>query len=157
MDAFTGRLVAAVANTQGVTEYVTLMARPVKLDDLVEKRICDALRQGHSYARAAAAAGIDESTLHDWRRRGREEDGTRFSQFAERVERADTDAEERCLAVLRNALDGDDPKLATDTAWKWLARRRPATWAEQKGEPPPSEAEVEALVAKIRRSGTGDR
>jgi hypothetical protein len=48
---------------------------------------------------------------------------------------------------------GEDMKLAADTAWKWLARRRPAQWAEQKGEPPPTESEVQQLVEKIRASG----
>jgi hypothetical protein len=124
------------------------VARDTKLDDLVERRICDALRLGHSYAAAARAGGIDESTLHDWRKRGREGE-PRFSEFSKRVE-----AEERCIQVLHDAIAGDDAKLATDTAWKWLARRRPVQWAETKGEPAPSEAEVVALVEKIRKSGT---
>lgn len=129
------------------------MAAPTKLDDLRAKRICDALRAGHSYAAAARAGGIDETTLHDWRRRGRAGEEP-YAQFSQRVDAADQEAEERCIQVLRNAMEGDDLRLAADTAWKWLARRRPTTWAEQKGEPPPSEQEVVDLVAKIRGTGT---
>ena len=128
------------------------MARETKLDDLRSKRICDALRKGHSYAAAARAGGIDESTLHDWRRRGRDGEPL-FSEFSERVDRADQEAEDRCVEVLQSALLGDDAKLATDTAWKWLARRRSLQWAEQKGEPPPSEEECAALLEKIRGTG----
>jgi hypothetical protein len=115
------------------------MARTTLLDDLVEKRICDALRQGHSYEAAVRVGGIVESTFHEWVACGRgtelrRSEMVRYAAFAERVSRADHEAEDRAVAVLSAALTGDDMKLATDTAWKWLARRRPATWAERKGE-----------------------
>lgn len=129
------------------------MARETKLDDLVEKRICDALREGHSYAAAARAGGVDEHTVHNWRARGRAGD-ERFVQFLQRVERADQEAEDRCIQVLKSAITGDDPKLATDTAKWWLGRRRPAQWAELKGEAPPTEDECRELVAKIQKTGT---
>lgn len=107
--------------------------RETLLDDLRSKRICDALRAGHSYAAAAKAGGIDESTLHRWRQLGR--DGhARYREFCERVEKADQEAEDRCVQVLRNALDGLDLKLATDTAWRWLERRRPAEWSPKRTE-----------------------
>lgn len=41
-------------------------------------------------------------------------------------------AEERCVKVLKDALESDDLRLATDTAWKWLARRRPEEWSDSK-------------------------
>lgn len=134
------------------------MARETELDDLIEKRICDALRKGHSYAAAARAGGIGETTLHEWVSRGRgthptRETNERYAKFAKRVNEADQEAEDRCVQVLQDALLGDDKKLATDTAWKWLARRRSVQWAEQKGEPPPTDDEVSALVAKIRGTG----
>jgi transposase-like protein len=109
------------------------MGRETKLDDLREKRICDALKAGHSYASAARAGGVDEATLHRWRQLGRDGDA-RYREFCERVDRADREAEDRCIQVLRNALEGEDPKLATDTAWKWLERRRPADWAAKRAE-----------------------
>lgn len=108
------------------------LGRARKLDDLVSKRIVDAVRDGHSYAAAARAGGIDEATLHRWRALGREEDAeTLYRKFCERVDAADQEAEERCVAVLKEALTGADKKLAVETAWKWLARRRPAQWSEK--------------------------
>ncbi len=125
---------------------------PTKLDDLRSKRICDALKAGHSFAAAARAGGIDETTLHNWRTRGAAGEEP-FFRFFQRIEEAGQIAEDRCVQALRNALEGDDPRLAADTAWKWLARRRPVEWQEQKGEPLPSEQEVAALVEKIRGAG----
>ena len=110
------------------------MGRPSKLDDLRAKRIVDALKAGHSFAAAARAGGVDEGTLHDWRKRGAAGEAE-YSRFHQRVEEACQEAEDRCVQVLRSALEGEDLKLATDTAWKWLSRRRPVEWAEQKGEP----------------------
>lgn len=123
------------------------MARETKLDDLRSKRICDALRKGHSFAAAARAGGIDESTLHDWRKRGRDGEEP-YSEFSKRVDAADQEAEDRAVTVLQNAMGGEDMRLAADTAWKWLARRRPAQWQEQKGEEPLTAEEAERLVAE---------
>lgn len=128
------------------------MARETKLDDLRSKRICDALRKGHSNAAAAKAGGIDEKTLYNWLARGRSGEEP-FLQFLQRFDAAETEAEDRAVQVLRDAMMGEDMRLAADTAWKWLARRRPVQWAEQKGEPPPTDDEVSALVAKIRGTG----
>jgi hypothetical protein len=90
----------------------------------------DAVRAGHSYAAAARAGRIDEATLHRWLARGRDGEEL-YRAFCDRFEQADQEAEHRCVHVLKSALEGDDAKLATDTAWKWLARRRPAQWGEK--------------------------
>lgn len=94
------------------------------------KRILDAVRAGHSYAAAARAGRIAENTLHNWLAKGR--DGhPDYEGFLRRFDEADDEAENRAVAVLRNAMEGEDAKLATDTAWKWLARRRPMQWSEK--------------------------
>ena len=90
----------------------------------------DAVRAGHSYAAAARAGNIAENTLHNWLARGRDDDPD-YVGFLRRFEEADQEAENRAVTVLRNAMEGDDAKLAADTAWKWLARRRPAQWSEK--------------------------
>lgn len=123
------------------------MARETKYDDLRGKRICDALRKGHSYAAAARAGGIDEATLHRWRALGRDGD-ERYRAFCERVDQADQAAEDRAVQVLQDAMGGEDMRLAADTAWKWLARRRPTQWQETKGEEPLTAEEAERLVAE---------
>lgn len=88
------------------------------------------MRAGHSYAAAARAGRIAENTLHNWLARGRDGDAD-FVGFLRRFDEADDEAENRAVTVLRTAMEGDDAKLATDTAWKWLARRRPAQWSEK--------------------------
>jgi transposase len=129
------------------------MSRPTKLDDLVEKRICDALKDGHSYAAAARAGGVDEATVHRWRAEGRDAGAGRFYEFCKRVDAADKEAEDRAVQVLKSAMGGEDAKLAVTAAQYWLQRRRRQEWAETKGQDEaPSEAEVDALVAKIRGS-----
>lgn len=130
------------------------MGRTTKLDDLREKRICDALRDGHSYAAAASAGGVDEATLHRWRQLGRDGD-EQYREFYERVQRADREAEDRAVQVLKSAMGGEDMRLATDTAWKWLARRRAAQWQESKAEEPLSMDEAERLVEEVRKLTAG--
>jgi hypothetical protein len=102
------------------------------------------VRDGHSYAAAARAGRIAENTLHNWLARGRDGDPD-YMGFLRRVEEADHEAEHRCVTVLKSALEGDDKKLATDTAWKWLARRRPAQWGEKPTETKGTGADDQAL------------
>lgn len=49
------------------------MARPTKLTPDRSRRICDNVRLGMSYERAAMAAGISRQTLYRWRERGEAE------------------------------------------------------------------------------------
>jgi transposase-like protein len=111
------------------------MSRPTKLDDLIEKRICDALSRGHSWAAAARAGGIDERTLHRWRAEGREDDAEpRIRQFCQRVEAADYVAESRAIEVLTSKFDSPDERVALTAAQWWLERRRPADWGSKKAD-----------------------
>ncbi len=115
------------------SERVTIggLGRSTKLDDLCAKRIIDALRAGHSFGGAARAGGIEERTLHKWRERGADGDGV-YAQFVQRVNQACQVAEDRCVQVIKNAMEGPDKRLATDTAWRWLQRRRVAEWGDGK-------------------------
>lgn len=125
------------------------MSRPTKLDDLVEKRICDALSRGHSWASAARAAGVDESTVHEWRRRGRAGE-ERYAAFAQRVDAADHQAEQRAVSILTAKFDSDDDRVALAAAQWWLERRRPAEWGSKKAEveEPLTMEEAQKLVAE---------
>jgi len=125
------------------------MGRDTKLDDLVEKRICDALSRGHSWAAAARSAGIEERTLHRWRAEGREDDADpRMRQFCQRVEAADYQAESRAIEVLTSKFDSPDDRVALAAAQWWLERRRPAEWGKPKAEveEPMTVEEAERLV-----------
>ena len=104
------------------------MARPTKLDDLVEKRILDVVREGNSYENAARVAGLSASTLHDWRARGKRGED-RYSEFLVRLEKARGEAEAASVAIVRTAATGGTWQAA---AW-WLERREPARWAKRDG------------------------
>lgn len=122
------------------------MARETKLDDLRSKRICDALKAGHSYAAAARAGGVDENTIHNWIARGRAGEQP-FLGFLGRVEAANQEAEDRAVRVLTSKFDSDDERIALNAAQWWLERRRPADWGKRaEVEEPLSVEEAERLV-----------
>lgn len=123
------------------------MSRPIKLDDLIEKRVCDALRKGHSYETAAQLAGIAPRTLHYWRERGRDGDPD-FVQFLQRVERAEAEAVDRWVQVIQDAMDGEDRKVSLAAAQWMLERRRPQEWGTKRSEveQPMTVEEAERLV-----------
>ena len=139
------------------------MGRDTKLDDLVEKRICDALKAGHSYAAAARAGGIGERTLHEWIQRGSgthptraDSEDERYAQFAQRVERAEYEAEDLVVGILRSKVLCENDRVALDAAKFWLERRRAEDWGPKKGDEDaklPSDEECVAMVRKVRESG----
>ena len=65
-----------------------MAGRRPKLTPETENVILRALELGLSYKDAAAIAGINEATLHTWRRKGRETRGQPYRAFHERVEAA---------------------------------------------------------------------
>ena len=105
------------------------MARPSKLDDLTEKRVLDAVREGNSYENAARVAGISETTLHNWRARG-ERDEEPYVGFLVRLKKARGEAEAASVAIVRTAATSGTWQAA---AW-WLERREPAHWAKRDGD-----------------------
>jgi transposase-like protein len=135
------------------------MGRETKLDDLVEKRICDALSRGHSWAAAARAGGIDEATLHRWRAAGRADDGgQRMREFCERVDRAEHVAEARAIEVLTSKFDSLDESVSLRAAQWWLERRRAEDWGAKKGDEGaklPTDEECLAMVRKVREAKAG--
>ncbi|MCY4479930.1 MAG: hypothetical protein OXB97_08535 [Rhodospirillales bacterium] len=66
-----------------------------KLTDECEALILDAARDGASYAACAAAAGIAESTLHEWRRRGAKAKAGKFRAFVAALAMAEAEGEAR--------------------------------------------------------------
>jgi transposase-like protein len=138
------------------------MGRSTKLDDLVEKRVLDALKAGHSYAAAARAGGIAENTLHEWVSRGRGTDPDRddpdgrYAKFAKRVDAANHEAEDLVVGVLRSKVLCENDRVALDAAKFWLERRRAEDWGPKKGDEDaklPSDEECLAIVRKVRESG----
>jgi hypothetical protein len=97
--------------------------RPTKLDDIVAKRIVDAVAAGGSRSAAAEAARVHRSTLMLWLARGRKGEPP-YSDFLDRVKKAEADAENAMVVIVRAAAE----KNWTAAAW-WLERRRPRLYA----------------------------
>lgn len=95
-----------------------MAGRPSKRTPEREARLYEALRAGNTRRAACAYAGIDQDTLANWMRK--------FSDFSEAIEKAESDAEIRNVAIIQ--------KAASDTwqaaAW-WLERRRPADFRQR--------------------------
>jgi transposase-like protein len=104
------------------------MPRPTKLTDDVQKRVLDALRSGNYMETAARYAGIDESTLHRWIARGKEDDAEEpYREFCKSVERARAEAEVRNLHLIQSAAQGGTWQAA---AW-FLERSFPGRWGRR--------------------------
>ncbi len=108
------------------------VGRPTILDDLLERRITDALRAGHSRKGAARCAGITYDCVRKWLRRGEAaaEGDERFVAFVARVDAAEHVAERRAVEVVTNLFDSKDERVRLTAAQWWLQRRRPEEWAE---------------------------
>lgn len=106
--------------------YKKQMARPTKLTPEIQNRICDNIRLGMSYERAAVCAGVCEATLYIWKAKGREAKGGRYLEFLEALRRAEMEGERQLLANIQQA--ADDGKWP---AASWiLERRHPSHWAK---------------------------
>lgn len=102
------------------------MGRPTKFDDQVADRICEAVSLGCTFALAAQAGGIDPETLRSWKARGREGEEP-FSAFLGRIKKAEGEAANEALRVIRDAA-----KEGTWQAAAWLLERRyPKSYGRQ--------------------------
>lgn len=138
------------------------MGRPTKLDDLLTKRIVDAVRAGLPWKLAAQAAGVGWSTLKEWKARGRAGEEP-FAALVARLERAEGEAAQAAMASILAA--AADPRHWTAAAWM-LERRHPELFALKRQVEPEEEAAKEqaaddlevarAVVAALesRRNGT---
>lgn len=120
------------------------MARPTKLDDLVSKRIVNAIAKGLPRDTAAKLAGIAPSTLYLWLRKG-DAGEEPFSEFSDALKRAEAEGEAELVAIIREA------GKTSWTACAWLLeRRRPARWAlrRERSEKAVSKEEADRLLAE---------
>lgn len=102
------------------------MGRPTKLDDLVAKRIVDAVGRGVSHRAAAEAAHVDISTLTRWLAAGRDGEEP-YCAFRTRFLAAEAKAETRVVdALMRKVDEGSVPAMQL-----WLQQRRPAEWGRR--------------------------
>lgn len=124
-----------------------MAGRKTKLNSKRQRIICQVIRDGGTYAAAAAQASICESTLHDWRRYGAEEESGIYRTFVDALATAEAEGEAIAVRAVVAAFTEDSvetvveklPDGSTKTktitrppdaamALRWLERRRPARW-----------------------------
>ena len=88
----------------------------------IADRIVELVRDGNYFQVAAEAVGIHRSTLNRWIARGEEAGEGPYFEFAERLRRADAEAEVAAVAVVR---EGGKAWIANMT---YLERRHPDRW-----------------------------
>jgi hypothetical protein len=102
------------------------MARPPKLDDKLTEKVCTYIKAGSFLETACPAAGINSRTLRLWMaeaaRNRSEGRATRYTKFADAVERALAEAEVRDAAEITKAGKGDWRALAWIMERKYRAR-----------------------------------
>lgn len=100
--------------------------RGSKLNDDRADAIVRMIGAGHNLVSAAAAAGISETTFHNWMRRGRESSSGKYFDFMKRIKEAEAKAE---IAILEKIKEHGDRQWQ---AYAWIMERRyPKNWAQQ--------------------------
>jgi hypothetical protein len=100
-----------------------LRGRPPKYSPAMLQRICEGIRLGLSYQRAAEGAGIHAATLRDWIQHDEQGD-LRFAGVASAIATARAEGEQQLLVTIKTAA-ADDWRAA---AWI-LERRHPEHYA----------------------------
>ena len=114
--------------------------RPSKLTPELQEQILTASREGGcTYADACRKAGISQSTFHLWKQKGQEQKKGRFSEFSDKLEKAEAEFRAHYLKKIQQAADessvetrktirtigdGDDQKTFQEV----VEITRPSTW-----------------------------
>jgi len=102
------------------------MTAPAKFDDAWRReKAIQALGLGASLRTAAALAEVDVATLHQWLKRGSEEDIGAYHDFYVEVEKGKAEVRLRAIGVVQAAIDGN-----SSLAMKFLERFEEG-WAPQ--------------------------
>lgn len=96
-----------------------MTGRPSKRTPEREARILQVLEAGNTRRAAAAYVGIDPDTFSNWMRR--------YSDFSDRVCKAEASAEVQAVAIIRKGIQSGD---TNDAKW-WLERRRPEDYGRR--------------------------
>lgn len=100
--------------------------RTTKLTPEVLEKIVAAIRAGNYAVVAAAFAGISERTYYRWMHRGREEKKGIYWQFCQAVEKAESEAEVRAVAIIQKHMETN-----WQAAMTYLERKYPDRWARR--------------------------
>ena len=102
------------------------MGRPCKLTLELQNQIVDAIKAGAYVETAAAYAGVSKVTLYDWMKRRRRDEGKKFVDFLNAVEKALAASEIRDVMTITKAAD----LHWQAAAWR-LERKNPSRWGRR--------------------------
>lgn len=115
------------------------MARPVKLNEEIQKKVVDAVRAGNYLETAAAYSGLDVSTVRRWVKRGEREiqrleskgakskaSEKKYIEFCTAIKKASAESEMRDVLVIGNAAK----EAWQAAAWR-LERKYPDRWGRK--------------------------
>jgi hypothetical protein len=111
---------------KGVKVLAEKMGRPTKLTKEIHNTIIRYIKAGNYVETAAAAAGINKSTLYDWLKRGANEPETIFEDFSNAVAQAMAQSE----IDMVNKLKKHEADSAQPIEWR-LERRFPERWGRK--------------------------
>ena len=100
--------------------------RKTKLTPEVHDKIIAAIRAGNYAKVAAAYAGVGERTYYFWLRRGFEEESGIYRQFRQAVEKAESEAEVRAVAIIQKHME-----ISWQAAMTYHERKYPDRWARR--------------------------
>ena len=80
-----------------------MAGRKTKLNSARQCAICEVMKHGGTFRAAAAAAGICESTLHDWRKYGDDDEAGVYGRFVAALERALGEGESAAVGAVYRA------------------------------------------------------
>jgi hypothetical protein len=122
--------------------------RPTRLTpELIEQLVNPIRELGLFRRRAAALAQVDEGLFSKWYRRGRGEKRGIYAAFADEVDRAEAEYQEKTLRQLQDA-SAADPRLKL----KLLERRFPEEYGRHDNVAPDDEEGKAADAAKLRET-----
>ena len=102
------------------------MGRPTKLTKQIQQTIVEYVQKGNYVETAAAAAGINKSTLYDWLKKGQQNKKGIYTDFSNALEKAMAESEIADLKKLN--IHGREHWQAV--AWR-LERRFPEKWGRK--------------------------
>lgn len=103
------------------------VGRPTALTPEIHNRVIAYIKAGGYVETAAAAAGVNKSTLYNWLKRGAKEDAGIYRDFSESVEKAMAEAEMIDVARINKAAQDGVWQAA---AWR-LERKHPDRWGKK--------------------------
>lgn len=121
------------------------IGRPSKLTPELQERLVALIRAGNYVETAVLLVGLSKQTFYEWLRKGREQKRGKYAAFADAIERAAAEADERDLRRIDEAADKGIWQAA---AWR-LERRRPDQFGRGGQAPPVDPAATPTIPDEV--------